>query len=106
MPILVGQVKKAICMGIFKVLYHRNLVWADIKDEDISTMFTSVMNPTGFPNFFAEAVGTAIQQELVIRGSYCDDLEDTLIEYEADDKTWEDLETFIKQNVRNCQASF
>jgi len=106
MAIAAGKVKRVICAGIFKVLYHRNLVWKDIEDEDITVLFTSVTNPTSWPTFFLEAVATAIQQELVIRGSFCPNLESTFIQYEADSNTWTDLESFIQSNVRNSQATF
>jgi hypothetical protein len=104
MAIPAAQVKRAICTGLFKVLYHRNLVWNDIKGEDISTLFQSVANPTSWPTFFVEAVGTSIQQELVLRGSYCPQLEQTLVQYDQGNQTWDNLDTFIQTNVRNCQS--
>ena len=106
MAIPASQVKRAICTGIFKVLYHRNLIWNDIKGEDISTLFASVANPTTWPSFFVEAVGTSIQQELVLRGSYCPGLEQKLIDYDGGSETWEDLDMFIQGRVRNCQSTF
>ena len=106
MPLPASHVKKVICTGLFKVLYHRNLKWNDIKDEDVSTLFGSVANPTTWPTFFPEAVGTAIQPEIVLRGSYCPDLEKTLGDYEQGAETWADLEDFIKSNVRNSQVAF
>ena len=106
MPVPASQVKKVICTGVFKVLYHQNLKWSVIKDQDISVLFQSVSNPTTWPTFFTEAVGSAIQQELVLRGSYCPNLEKTVVDYEKDTKTWTDLETFVKANVRNSQVSF
>lgn len=106
MPILAAHVKRAICTGLYKVLYDRNLNWNDIKDQDISSLFASVANPTGWPTFIVEAVGTAIQQELVLRGSYCPNLESTLVAYDGGNQTWAEFDRFIQDNMRNCQAPF
>lgn len=107
MPIKSHKIKTAICVGVFKVLRGGlNLRWPDIKDQDISILLTSVANPTSWKTFFSEAIGIAIQQELVFHGSYCPGLEDTFVEYEAGGNTWEDLEMFIDENVRNVEANF
>ena len=106
MPVYASQVKKTICVGIFKVLYYNNLKWNDLRHQEISLLFQGVANPTSWSTFFVEAIATAIQQELVMRGSFCPGLEKKLVEYESDTKTWEDLETFIKANVRSTQVVF
>ena len=109
MPIPISHVKKAICAGAVKVLYSVDLRWNDLKDLKIAYTFTSVANPTTWKSFMEEAVATAIQQELILRGSYCPDLEKPFVDWSTADpaaKTWGDLEAFIKGGVRNCQVSF
>ena len=106
MAVPAGMVKKLIAIGVFKVLYGSNPNWEDIKDQEIWRLFVSVANPTDWDTFFVEAVGTAIQQELVLRGNYCPQLEETLVTYESDGSTWADLDQFIRANKRNSQASF
>ncbi len=106
MSVRASHIKRVIATGVFKVLYHRNLRWSTIRDQPMTLLFDSVANPTTWPTFFTEAVASAIQQELVLRGSYCPELEKELVEMEKQGKKWSELEEFIKANVRNTQVNF
>lgn len=109
MSLYVTDIRKSICAGTIKVLYSVDLKWSQIKDQPIGYTFTSVANPTSWKTFMQEAVGTAIQQELILRGAYCPNLESTFVTYATEDpmtKTWGDLETLIDLNARNCQSTF
>ena len=109
MSLSITDIRKSICAGTIKVLYSVELKWSKIEQQPICYMFTSVSNPTSWANFVQESVGTAIQQELILRGAYCPKLESTFVNYatkDPKDKTWMDLETFIDLNSRNCQSTF
>lgn len=101
MAVTSSQVGKVMFTGIFKVLNQASPKWQTIREQAITDLFDGTANPTGWKDFFLEAVGTAIQQELIMRGVYCDDFEDTLKEYKDSGKTWANLEDFVKEHKRN-----
>lgn len=106
MPVFGNQVGKVIFTGIFKVLNQASPKWTVIKDQQISTLFDGTANPTNWKDFFIEAVGTSIQNEMIMRGSYCEDLEETLKEFKDDGSTWRDLESHIMANKENVTVEW
>ena len=102
-----ARIKRIISTGVYKVLHGTNVSWDPLGDTKIEQTFKSVQAPSGWPDFFVEAVATSIQQELIMNGSYCDGLMDKLKTFHGQPrKSWKDLERWVKDNFRDAKAEF
>ena len=101
-----AHIGKILFIGMFKVLSQANPDWEEIKDKPIKDMFKKIRNPTSWPSFFADAVGTSIQQEFILRGTYCPKLEATLKSYSNSGKTWTELEAYVLAALKPTKVKF
>ncbi len=102
MPIEVNDIPQAIIDGVFKVIRQRQKPeWVEFKDQKVSDLFVGVANPSGWPDFFLEAVAWAVQMELMAHGSFCRDLDARLKAYNAGEETWMDLFRHFRQSLES-----
>lgn len=76
--------------------------WSELADARMADTFQQFANPDGWDSFFAEAFGTALQQEVMARGSYVPDLVETVVTFaDADStETWAELEAHVQAKAR------
>lgn len=90
------QVKKVIMLALYKVVRQASPpAWKDLKDDRISDSFRDASGPSGWPNFFSEAVATSIQVELMAHKVYYPAIATRLEDLKRNDGSWEDLEALI-----------
>lgn len=106
MAVARGEVAKFTFVGVFKVFNQANPHWDDIKDQAVSELFGKVKNPTSWPSFFAEAVGTSIQQEFILHGSYCPGLEKMLVAAAKATDTWNEFVSWIQAEIVPTSVQF
>ena len=107
MPFDESSIKVVIITALFKVLRMKApLKWDDLKGKEMHLMFDTLSEPNGWPSFFAEAVATTLQNEIIRRSGFVPDLEDEFVKRSlstAHDK-WIDLYVFIKNNVKQLAS--
>ncbi len=76
--------------------------WKELKPMAMSKTFAEFANPTGWDSFFSEAFATALQQEIISRGSYVPELVTTVTDFSDADssETWGQLEDHINARAR------
>lgn len=98
------DIEKAIAAGIFKVLRGSPLPFSQLEKKPVQHIFASVAGPTDWESFYIEAVGNAIQHELIAIKKYCPDLTDELVDWATKDgnrKTWKSLRSLIKAKLED-----